>query len=334
MKVIANWDVTTVEQELIDTMWPSDAEIIYTRKTSARAQGEELDNARVIVGGANPELLNRAPKVELVQMLGHGIDGVLKHRDLLLQRGIKVARANPASINISEFVMMAMIALSRRVLKMHEALAYLGSWSPERKAHRMEGALGGELSGSTLGLIGYGSISREILRKAKAFDMQVGVLVRHPERIDLKQEGIDFAEPAGRIDQFLSRCRYVVLSLPLTDESRGLFNRERFSAMMPGSFLVNISRGPIVDEAALFEALQSGTIAGAALDVWIAEEAGRSNEYPSPYPLHQYNVLMTPHYCGATRESRERAIAVAGDNIRRLMASQPLLNIADLNVGY
>lgn len=338
MKVLANWNVSDVERAIIRESWPGDAEIIFPGgrddsgdKSGRREAGTEFG---VIVGGANAELLKETPGLRLVQMLGHGIDGVLKHREILRSRNITVARANPAAVNISEYVIMSMVLLSRRILAMHYALAHEGSWSPERKAGRMVGSLGGELYGSTLGLVGYGSIGREVARRAKAFGMKIGVCVRHPEKIKDDEALIDFRTPAGQIDGFLGKCGYVVISMPLTDESRGLFDAGRFAAMQKGSYLVNISRGPIVDERALYEALRDGHLGGAASDVWTVEETGGKDDYPTEYPIHQYNVLMTHHYCGATKQSRERAIQTAGENIRRLIEGRDLVNVADLTLGY
>jgi phosphoglycerate dehydrogenase-like enzyme len=105
--------------------------------------------------------------------------------------------------------------------------------------------------------------------------------------------------------------------------------------MKDGAYIVNISRGPIIDLEALYEALKSGKLAGAAIDVWESEEEKtRLSHYPLDRPIHQYNVIMTPHYSGLTKENRLRAIAIAGENIRRLIQGEPLKNLADLSKGY
>lgn len=111
-------------------------------------------------------------------------------------------------------------------------------------------------------------------------------------------------------------------------------NDVRFKAMQDGSYLINISRGGIIDEKALYYALKSGKIAGAALDVWEMEEEGVSTGYPTQYPLHNFNVIMTPHYSGATKESRERALINIGENLKRFLKGETLLGLADLEFGY
>jgi phosphoglycerate dehydrogenase-like enzyme len=104
--------------------------------------------------------------------------------------------------------------------------------------------------------------------------------------------------------------------------------------MQDGSYLINISRGGIIDERALYQVLRSGKLAGAGLDVWEIEEKGLNGGYPTEYPLHNFNVIMTPHYSGATKESRERALINIGENLRRFIKGEQLLGLADLESGY
>ena len=141
----------------------------------------------------------------------------------------------------------------------------------EGNAHA--GGLGGELLGSTLGIVSFGSIGQEVYKRAKAFGMEVNALVKRPERLDRSAFDLAWVGGADQLDELLARSRYVVLSLPLTAETRGMMDAGRFEAMQPGSYLVNISRGPVVDEKALYDALASGKLAGAALDVWCIEES-------------------------------------------------------------
>lgn len=327
---LLTWRPTDVEREIIQKTWPKEVTVVEDRDG-------DLSQVGFAVGGISLGLLERMPKLRMVHTLGHGVD-FLNNADLLealRNRNVAVAKANPAAKNIAEFVIMCMVALSRRLLPMHEALAYRGDWSDARKATRMQGGLGGELFGSTLGIVSFGSIGQEVYHRAKAFGMEINALVKRPERLDRDAFDLAWVGGADQLDDLLARSRYVVLSLPLTPETRGMMNAERFATMQEGSYLVNISRGPVVCEQALFDALASGKLAGAALDVWsIEEERGVERRYPTPYPLHTYNVIMTPHYSGATYESRKRAITKAGENIRRCLAGEPLLDVADLSLGF
>ncbi|MGI6567463.1 MAG: NAD(P)-dependent oxidoreductase [Limnochordia bacterium] len=323
-KVMLTWRVSPEEQDIISKAWPTSIELVT----------EPDDEVEAAVGGMSMDLLKELPNLRLVQTLGHGIDpmGESPLREELVKRGVVVARANPAAINIAEFVMMAMVALSRRVILMHNALALHGDWSFDRRRGRMQGSLGGELYGSTLGLVGYGAIGKEIHKRAEAFGMSVGVVTHDGTGVDSRS--VDFLGSTEDLPKLFSRSRYVVLCLPLTPATRGLVDERLISEMQDGSYLVNISRGPIVVEEALYQALKTGKLAGAALDVWSVEETRGPREYPIERPIHQYNVIMTPHYCGATKESRERALENAGRNLHRWLAGEELAGIANLERGF
>ncbi len=334
LKVLLFWNPTEEELDIIRNRWPREIEIISSEEI--RANPDKIEEIDVVVGGINKDLLEKAKGLKLIHTIGHGVDFILHEgiQEELIRRGILVAKANPAAINISEFVIMNMIALSRRVFLMHEALAFHGSWSQERKKDRMKGSLGGELFGSKLGLIGFGAIGKEVYKRVKAFGMSIGICVLHPDRVLKDRYDLDLICGMDDIDKLLSNSRYVILSLPLTSKSYHLMNEERFNMMQDNSYLINISRGGIVDEKALYQALKSGKLAGAALDVWEIEEGGLTRGYPTEYPLHNFNVIMTPHYSGATKESRERALINTGENFERFIKGENLLGLADLESGY
>jgi len=337
MVILLMWTPTPPELEAISAEWPSDMERHIASEMTETELEELIPRAEVIVGmmrSVTTDLLRRAESLRLIHVLGHGVDGLFTEENLaiLRARDIRVARSNPSSESIAEFVIMKMIAVSRRVIQMHNRLVMFGDWSTAIAARRGEGVLGGELYKSTLGLIGYGNISQEIHRRALGFDMTVGALVRSPERY--QEYGLEFVQPFEELEDFLSRCDYVVLSLPLTPQSTHMMNDRTFAAMRPGSYIVNISRGAIIDEEALYGALESGHLAGAALDVFESEERGFKDGYPTPRPIHHFNVLLTPHYAGATKEARGRGLANVGENLRRLQNGEPLRNAAEFDRGY
>ncbi|MBI4560351.1 MAG: NAD(P)-binding domain-containing protein [Candidatus Hydrogenedentes bacterium] len=335
--VLARWNVLPQEEALVRSCWPTEAEVNYARPGDADAiPPTALRNLNVLVGHVSEELVANAPSLRLIHVLGHGIEQTLRPgvRELLLARKIPVAKANPGGVAIAEFALMAMLALTRRVFKFHEALAYGGSRNELLRAERMNGGIGGELFQSTLGIVGFGNIGRELALRTRALGMKIGAVSRYPERIDRKQYGVEFTAPLADIDSFLGRCDYVVLCLPLTSATRDLMNRERFAAMKVGSYFVNMARGGLVIEEALHDALRSGKLAGAALDVSRWEVSDEFGGYPFPFPLHQYNVILTPHYAGSTLEARRRALHTVGENLRRLIGSEPLLNLANLEAGY
>jgi phosphoglycerate dehydrogenase-like enzyme len=344
MQVMLTFQPGPDDWPLIERSWPAEVTPVMRRPSPAVDGGAEapgpvtlvddVDDVEALVGhmrGAQLELVRRATRLRLIHTLGHGVDALLsaESRELLRGRDIVVARANPASITIAEFTIMNMIALSRRVISVHTALVQRGDWSTDLKAQRSTGVLGGELHGKVLGLVGYGNIGREIHVRARAFGMTVGALVRS------RHAGTDLHFQCQDVADFLGRCDYVVLCAPLTPATRHLIDAGRIALMKDGAYLLNISRGPLIDEGALHDALRSGKLAGAALDVWdVEEQGGPLTGYPSAHLFHNLNVVMTPHYSGATRESRERAFTAVGRNLRRLLDGEPLHDVVDLDRGF
>lgn len=322
MRVLVDWDIPPEERKVIDN-WPAGIEVIEggTRLTVEQklALAPTIDVQTGLMRVVNRPFLEAATQLKLLHMTGHGVDLLMRNGmpDLMQSRGIRVATADAGDIPIAEYAIMAMVMLSRQVLRSHMALSVRGKWESQR---------GPELHGATLCVVGFGSIGKATVKLAQAFGMKVGMVTLHPERHD--QTGLAFAHTYADIDQALAVSDYVLITAPLTSLTRGLINAQRFAAMKFGSYLVSITRGPLIEERALFDALQSGRLAGAALDGWWREEedgTGRDG-YPSDLPLHQFNMLMTPHNSGTTYGTRQRAIRLIGDNIGRLMRGETLLN--------
>ena len=335
MGVLLAWKVMPKEREYLEQVWPSELTRYYLQDMTEAELHGIVPEISAIVGfnsSIPQELFPAATSLRLVHILGHGVDGVFRSKDLLRSRGVVVARANPGDITIAEFVFMQMIAVSRRVMPMHTRLVMFGDWSEEIKSRRGAGSLGGELYGSTLGLVGYGSIAKQIHPRASAFGMDVGLLSRRPERYE--DAGLDFIDHWDDIDAFLGKCDYVVLALPLTDGTRNLIDADRLDAMKDGSYLVNISRGGLIDEHALHDALASGKLAGAALDAFEIELTGIRDGYPTRRPLHHFNVVLTPHYASGSVEGRYRSLRTVGENLQRMLDDEPIHNVADYDDGY
>ncbi len=183
-----------------------------------------------------------------------------------------------------------------------------------------------EVANATLGLVGLGSIGREVAKRASALGMRVIAVREQPEK---GSEGSDAIFAPAQLDDMLAQSDYVVIAAPLTPETRNLMNASRLSKMKPDACLINVSRGPLVDEAALADALRHKKIAGAALDVFLKEPL------LSDSPLWDLdNLLITPHTAGVTEKLWERHYALIRENLRRYLAHQPLLAVVDKQKGY
>jgi phosphoglycerate dehydrogenase-like enzyme len=184
-----------------------------------------------------------------------------------------------------------------------------------------------EVAGATLGLIGLGSIGGEVAKRASALGMRVIAVREHPEKGS--PESVEQVVAPSQIDQLLSQSDYVVLAVPLTPATRRLMNAPRLAAMKPDACLINVGRGPLVDEAVLAQALRENKIGGAALDVFDQEPLPRDS------PLWDLeNLLITPHTAGLTEKLWERHYALISENLRRYLAGQPLLAAVDKQRGY
>jgi phosphoglycerate dehydrogenase-like enzyme len=197
-----------------------------------------------------------------------------------------------------------------------------------------------ELRGATLGIVGYGAIGREAARLASAFGMRILATKRadtDPRYSGWTPPGTGDADGTlpeqfyelNDLSAMLSACDAVVLALPLTNTTRRIIGQQELAAMRPKALLINIGRGPLVDQPALIEALRAGVIGGAALDVTDPEPL------PADSPLWELeNVIITPHISGSTRHYEDRAIELFAENMRRYLANDTLLNIVDRVHGY
>lgn len=184
-----------------------------------------------------------------------------------------------------------------------------------------------EIAGATLGLVGVGSIGREVARLASALGMHVIATRENPQKG--KPDGVEQVYPSTEINTLLEHSDYVVLAAPTTPATNGLINAERLNHMKPDACLINVGRGPLVDEAALAVALRSKKIGGAALDVFNHEPL------PADSPLWDLeNLLLTPHTAGLTDQLWERHYGLISENLRRYLAHQPLLALVDKTKGY
>ena len=183
-----------------------------------------------------------------------------------------------------------------------------------------------EVAGATLGMIGLGSIGRPTVKSAKALGMRVMAVREHPEK---GTEGADVVLGPAQINQVFRQSDYVVLAAPVTDSTQAIANAERLALMRPDACLINVGRGPLVDEAALSTALREKKIGGAALDVFPKEPLAADS------PLWDVpNLLITPHTAALTDKLWERHYALFSENLRRYLNGEALLAVVDKRKGY
>lgn len=240
----------------------------------------------VIAARMNREAIESAPRLRLIQLPGVGSDKV----DLAAaaERGIPVCEgAAGSNEEVAEFTILLMLAVSRHIVEITNRTRS-GGWKPWGWRTRSH-----SLHGKQLGIVGMGRIGREVARRAEAFGMHVA---------------------AGPVDELLESSDYLSLHCPLKPETRHLLNRERIARMKPHAILINTARGELVDESALIEALRSGHLAGAGLDVLEREPPEPGNPL-----LEMDQVICTPHLATGTIDSLRAKAAFYAENIRRVL---------------
>jgi phosphoglycerate dehydrogenase-like enzyme len=254
------------------------------------------------------EQLATADRLQLIQQCGAGLEGV----DFQAARDMNIRVANvPSDISgnadsVAELGIYLMLGLSRDFRRMALSLATRQTGTPKGRA----------LSGKTVGIIGLGGIGRALARKLMPFGVRLMGVKRHDPQKAKEELGLEWAGTPEEMDVLLGQSDYVVLCLPLTPESRHLIGRQAFNAMKRDAFLINLSRGGLVDRDALEEALAAERIAGAGLDVFWEEPVDPDD------PVFSYNVLATPHIAGSTDVSINGIVKAVAENIRRLERGQ------------
>jgi phosphoglycerate dehydrogenase-like enzyme len=181
------------------------------------------------------------------------------------------------------------------------------------------------MSGSTLGILGFGHIGKAVAARATAFDVTVHVA----NRGKVVSDHVDRSFGLDELTRFWGDLDNVVVTLPLVAETRGIVGADAFARMRPDAVLINVARGPVVDEQALYDALQNGRIGGAVIDTWYQYPApGGGGCMPSKLPFHQLtNIVMTPHMSGWTDGTIRRRQQVMADNIRRRLRGEACVNV-------
>ncbi len=259
------------------------------------------------------EVLQNMRRCRLIQQAAVGFDSI-DHR-AAAELGIPVA--NAAGYNrdsVADWTVMTMIALLRHSFSLDRQLR-AGHWNADDEM-RGEETMGHELGAMTVGIIGMGNVGSAVARRLLAF----GATIVYADTL---QRSFDGARQVG-LDSLLDESDIVCVHAPLDVDTRGLIGASEIARMKKGAYLINAARGPIVDEASLTEALQSGHLAGAGLDVFEVEPL------PANSPLRKIeNVILAPHRGGATVEAERRLLEVVGENLMRVLDGRPPLNVVN-----
>ena len=258
-------------------------------------------------------IMDRLPELRLIAVSRGGPVNI----DLAAARARKILVVNTPGRNasaVAEFTLGAILAETRLITRGHEALR-CGEWRGDLYRADLTGR---ELSEMTVGVVGYGHVGTKVVRILKAFGCKV--LVCDPY-VQLSVDDIKDGVEQASLERLIAKSDVVTLHARVTEETRGFFGAEQFAAMKPGAYFVNTARGPLVDYAALTEALRSRRLRGAAIETFGVEPV------PADWELLTFdNVTLTPHIAGASVKTIKFAAEAAAEEVRRFIAGEPPLN--------
>jgi phosphoglycerate dehydrogenase-like enzyme len=277
----------------------------------------------------------KVPNLRWIQFHWAGIDHAIDAPVLRKPELVATTLSGAAASQMGEYVLMMLLALG------HRLPAILNSQrKTEWPENRWDLFMPLELRDSTVGILGYGSVGRQVARLLFPFGAKVLATKRdvmHPRDSGYTPDGLGDPEgeyvhrlyPPEALRSMLQECDFVVVTLPLTPETENLIGEEELQALKPSAYIIDLSRGGIIDHSALIPALKEKRIAGVALDVFPEEPL------PPENPLWKLpNVILTPHISGSTAHYDERAVELFAENLHRYLAGLPLFNRVDVERGY
>lgn len=278
----------------------------------------------------------QVPNLQWLQYHLAGVDRLLES-DLVKKEDLKITTLSGANaLQVAEHAMALLLAMSRQIPAL-VAQQLRGQWMSDKNQRYQPK----DLRGSTVGIVGYGSIGRQLAYLLQPFEVRILTTKRNvmepgyrgyaPDENIGDPQGELFTRlyPIEALRSMFSECDYVLVTIPLTDSTKGLVGESQLAALKPGAILVDVSRGGIVDHDALIIALQEEKLGGAALDVFPSEPL------PTDSPMWEMpNVLISPHVAGYSQDYSEQAVALFIENLKRFLDDKSLFNELDPELGY
>ncbi|MSO93979.1 MAG: phosphoglycerate dehydrogenase [Rhodospirillales bacterium] len=342
MKAVLTFFATDEEAARVRAKIPKDTELFVpkSRPNLSRLEcamkdvGDQLAGADAVMGWVMPPGgFDRAKKLKALVWLHAGCDE-LDYR-MLKERGIKVANIRGANaISVAEQAMALMLAVAKRIVVNHQSVQ-IAHWEPQdrlRPEHK-----GMMLEGKTLAIIGLGSIGAAVAKRARAFDMRVIGVRRHPEK---GGEHVDAVHGFADLLKVLRQADFVLLATPITEETFGFIDEDAIRAMKPTAVLINVARGNLIQEMPLYEALKENRLAGFGTDVWWNYTNSLPPTYHYPIPSRT-GIQRLPTVVGAGNRAGVaaegtigRVIDLGTESLAAFLRGQPMPRMIDLDLGY
>ncbi len=292
------------------------AHVLVCNYREALQQASDID---VILGIVPLQLFAAAPKLRWVQSISSGVDSFM-YPEFINSPVVLTSEKGLVGEHLADHGFGLLLMLTRQLAAARDLGAEAWNRRPQLRAQEIE------LSGLTMGIIGFGGTGRAMARRATAFGMQVRAIDKDPVE---PGDGVQTIEPTSALPQLLGASDVVAICCPLTQATRNMINADTLAHVKPGAYLVNVTRGEVIDEKALVDALRSGHLRGAGLDVAPREPL------PADSALwHLPNVVMTPHTAGASQYRIQRNVDRFIANLQRFAHGETLAGIIDKTQGY
>ena len=314
--------------ERIRDYLPMDIEVVKPETgTDGELAGLAGDVEVIVATRLSPEVALAAPRLKLLQKTGAGVDDM--PFDALREETWMANTSGSNPVPVAEGAVALVFALAKKVIQRH------GSFMEGRGVGR-----GVMLSGKKAGIVGFGSIGQEVGRMLQCMGMRVMAVKRRSDDELAEAMGLEFLGTPDDLINVMSESDFVVVTAPLTPETKGMIGEEELRAMKPTAYIVNVARAAIIEEESLYRALSEGWIAGAAIDVWWTPHFwdplwNKEGKHASEYPFWELpNVICTPHSIVSTDSRSDAGLKIMVENILRVRRGEPPINQVDKKLRY
>lgn len=292
---------------------------------------KNISNVKILLGDNITKKMLDVGSIELIQIPQAGVENL--DFQLLSNYNIPVYNSHSNSLSVAEYAVGLLLSISKKI-PYHDSLLRSGDWNRLKKRERdAQTQYSSYVSNKTIGFIGYGSIGKNIGKLMKGFNPRIMAIVSDKTK---KYEEVDFIGDSKDLDYVLENADYIVVGTPLTSETEGMLNKENLVKVKNTAYIINIARGRVIDEGALYYVLKNRLIAGAGIDTWYNyPEKASDTTYPSKnYDFHKLNnIIMSPHRASKIHEEFTD-LDDAIENIKKYHGNKDYINRLNITKGY
>lgn len=332
IKVLLTTKLNDSQIEYIKKSIGNDFDLIVPQKFDEDEILKHITDVRILLGDNISKSMIDKNNIELIQIPWAGVENL--DFDLLTNYDIPVCNSHSNALSVAEYAVGLLLGIAKKI-PYHDNILRAGDWNrnSEEWKEGKPSTFSSYVTNKTIGFIGYGNIGRNITMLMKGFNPKLMAMVSDKTR---KYEELDFIGDSSDLDYVLENADYIIVAAALTDETRGMLNKENLTKMKNTSYIINISRGRIIDEESLYYILENKLIGGAAIDTWYNYPEGSSNiAYPSKmYDFHKLNnIIISPHRA-AQIHGEFTYLDDAIDNVKEYNKDKNFKNRLNIKKGY